>query len=707
MSGSSTCGSAADSRPVPANCCNLEIACGARLAALLQDEVRRLGLFGSRPRAPRPPCAGLRRRASARSSPASTARRASASCRCSSSTLAPTVSRSTSSRAAASSASMRPPRTPLRAAADRRAPRSRGRAAVAARAAPGAARGPLARAGPACRDSDPVPFRRRAARRAIQAGAGRRHPRRSCSRTALQRLFGLAAAHIRFGQPFAGETRGAGAGGGGQVSAAQRLVGGRLAPFVVGLLAIQRKLLRHGLHARPVRRPVAPGDRQSRPAAARGPRRGPHGRYRRLPACPRRRPGRRDESGRRRRPRLRCRSGRHPRRRCRTAGARRYRPATAQPAGTVACSQSASDGAGAGRSSDLRVVQRRAVVAGLKATVRRDPGVEQPGGFERGFEAGALRGSHRVAKIHQLPERRALTRRPGRRRRACRAAAAPCRRRLPGVRVRLRAPRVPPPAPAAGRRAPRDAAPGERLACCCADCSSCRAGLSPCSVTTHSASGRQRRDLPSGSTCNCFRPTKWLSQLSDQVPALAFDLGIGLRRDVRQPLRLRRAARPGSARRCAWTASARATSAWRRRSSAICSRRPANECAKLGAAPCRKHAASARPARQPPTRRAGCRHAGWRCPPHRRASALSRRRSANARSACSHAARGASGLLGAAPAAAGRLARPPRRHLCIACRRAAASFSALSRRLASCIVGSARKVSSRARARVSATSASS
>ena len=64
----------------------------------------------------------------------------------------------------------------------------------------------------------------------------------------LECLFGLAAPHIRFGKPFTGQARGAGAGGGGQVSAAQHLVGGRLAPFFVGLLAVQRDLPGRGLH---------------------------------------------------------------------------------------------------------------------------------------------------------------------------------------------------------------------------------------------------------------------------------------------------------------------------------------------------------------------------------------------------------------------------------------------------------------------------
>ena len=46
----------------------------------------------------------------------------------------------------------------------------------------------------------------------------------------------------------------------------------------------------------------------------------------------------------------------------------------------------------------LRVVQQRAAVAGLQVAVGRDPCIEQAGGFERGFEAGALRSRDRSRK---------------------------------------------------------------------------------------------------------------------------------------------------------------------------------------------------------------------------------------------------------------------------------------------------------------------
>jgi hypothetical protein len=54
----------------------------------------------------------------------------------------------------------------------------------------------------------------------------------------------------------------------------------------------------------------------------------------------------------------------------------------------------------------LRVVQQPSVLAGLQPAIGRDPGVEQAGGLEGGFEQGTLRRRHLVAKIHQLPERR-------------------------------------------------------------------------------------------------------------------------------------------------------------------------------------------------------------------------------------------------------------------------------------------------------------
>jgi len=55
-------------------------------------------------------------------------------------------------------------------------------------------------------------------------------------------------------------------------------------------------------------------------------------------------------------------------------------------------------------------VQQYAAVAGLKAAVGRDPGIEQPGGFEGSFEAGAFRGGDGIPKIHEMPERRAVAR---------------------------------------------------------------------------------------------------------------------------------------------------------------------------------------------------------------------------------------------------------------------------------------------------------
>ena len=58
----------------------------------------------------------------------------------------------------------------------------------------------------------------------------------------------------------------------------------------------------------------------------------------------------------------------------------------------------------------MRVVQQYAAVAGLKAAVGRDPGIEQPGGFKGGFEAGAFRAGDGIAKINEMPERRAVAR---------------------------------------------------------------------------------------------------------------------------------------------------------------------------------------------------------------------------------------------------------------------------------------------------------
>ncbi len=52
----------------------------------------------------------------------------------------------------------------------------------------------------------------------------------------LERLFGLVAAHVGLGQLFAGS------GGGGEASAARRVIGGREAPLFVGPVAILREL---------------------------------------------------------------------------------------------------------------------------------------------------------------------------------------------------------------------------------------------------------------------------------------------------------------------------------------------------------------------------------------------------------------------------------------------------------------------------------
>ena len=308
----------------------------------------------------------------------------------------------------------------------------------------------------------------------------------------------------------------------------------------------------------------------------------------------------------------------------------------------------------------LGVVQQRAAVAGLQAAVGRDPGVEQAGGFERGFEAGALRRRYRVAKVDQLPERRARARRCGRRRRACRAAAArvstPASRRArsssSACALRLQRLRRPSSATRRCRQAhgwPAAAPPAEAAA----------PGLSP--------SQRRRPSRPAPSALRDRRrgDLQLLAGRRSGGPRLRPGPGPARSTSASACSRRSAAASPSSCRssracrRCACSASAARTSAWRRRSSAICSRRPATSARRLGAGRVESAWRQRRPARRHRARQAGIRGVAAARPAARRV----RRCPGAARPACVRPAAtrcaARAGLLDAALAAAAAPRRPP------------------------------------------------
>ena len=309
----------------------------------------------------------------------------------------------------------------------------------------------------------------------------------------------------------AGDLRLARAGDGREVGVAQRLVGGSQAPFVGGLILVAHELRVHRLHGREFVGDLcqAPGDLGQSLRAGRG--------AGRMADIDRRRFG--PGAGQRGEPKATVRGdpgfavdgivvGAGDARQqalddtCRHRAVGRH--VGLQPTGERKRMRRSLQ--------QLRVVQQRAAVAGLQLAVGRDPCIEQTGGFERGLEAGALRSRDRVAKVHQLPERRTRAHAPA----SASRVYGLRRRRIdagfePGA-LALRVLLVLPPASDVAPSSETRRCAKRTLACCCATCKRCRAGLSPCSATTQSARAVSAARPSSGLTRSCFRLAKWRSQ---------------------------------------------------------------------------------------------------------------------------------------------------------------------------------------------------
>ncbi len=202
-------------------------------------------------------------------------------------------------------------------------------------------------------------------------------------------MFGIATLDVGFGQLFACELSFARAGVGGKMGVAQRVVGGSKTPFVNGFRFIVRELFGHRLHGRAFacdlrqalgnfRQPPRAGGGAGRMADMDRRRLGPGaGQGTETKAAVGGNPGFAVDGIVVRAGYARQHALDHGGRHCAIGGHGCAHPAGERQRVRLSLQH-------------LGVMRQWATVDGLQMTVGRDPGIEQAGGLEAGFEAGAL-----------------------------------------------------------------------------------------------------------------------------------------------------------------------------------------------------------------------------------------------------------------------------------------------------------------------------